>query len=198
MKLGLTGTIGSGKSTVARLLGEQGFTMIDTDRLARLQLEQNEVQRELQIRYGETVFHTDGTVDRGKLAHIVFGDRGELSWLEELLHPRIRQEWIRQTEAEPDTDWIVEVPLLFEKKLESYFDFTICVECQNSIRWNRLREKSLSDADIERRENSQFPPTEKERRADFVISNSGTLSLLKTQINQLQHHLKVHQLNNKK
>jgi len=190
MKIGLTGTIGSGKSTVMQALESHGWKTIDTDRLAREQLDHGKVKMMVQSRFGKGVLQNNGAIDRRALASRVFSDTSELRWLEDLLHPLIREQWTRLVKEEPDSPWVVEVPLLFEKKLESHFDLTLCIHCQKSIRWKRLRQKGLSDSDILRREACQISSGDKESRADYVLTNSGTISLLNEQIIELISRLR--------
>src|SRR5262245_80789 len=130
MIAGITGGLGCGKSTVARALETRGFRRLDSDQIVREQvLTDVGVIKALQRRYGEPVVRTDGRVDRPALAQRVFSDDAERVWLEELTHPVVFAVWRRAFAEEPGARWAVEVPLLFEKGLENWFDFTVCVAC---------------------------------------------------------------------
>ncbi|MFP4166081.1 MAG: dephospho-CoA kinase [Opitutales bacterium] len=183
MKIGLTGGIGCGKSTVVRFFEAAGWRAIDSDAIVRRLLTENmEVREALRERWGDAVFLTEGMVDRTALAERVFSDDNELDWLEQLLHPLVREAWTSEVEARPEADWLVEIPLLFEKKLENYFDLVVCVSSPLEIAAKRLTEKGYTEARIERRRRRQMALEEKVRRADIVLTNAGSLEFLKQQI----------------
>jgi len=128
VRIGLTGGIGCGKSTVVKLFAEAGWRTIQTDAIVRELLAHNKaVHTALRRRWGSDVFLSDGSVDRKAIAHRVFADESELRWLESLLHPLVRESWEQAVRKEPEADWLVEIPLLFEKRLETHFDLTVCV-----------------------------------------------------------------------
>ena len=127
-----------------------------------------------------------GKVDRERLAGIVFNDSEELRWLENLLHPLVRNHWETRVRAAPETFWVVEIPLLFEKKLEKLFDFTVCVSASQSLQLARLREKGLTVDQARLRIDRQLPLDEKLSRADFVLSNNGSVEFLREQVSILK------------
>ena len=186
MRVGLTGGIGCGKSTVVQLFAEAGWRTLESDRIvAELLAGDLEVRAELQNRFRSAVFDTDGGVDRKALAAKVFADEDELRWLETLLHPRVRGVWADAIQTEPKAQWLVEIPLLFEKRLESLFDLTVCVSCPHAVSRCRMVDRGYSGEQFDERRLRQMPLDEKVRRADHVILNAGSLDFLKRQTTQL-------------
>ena len=145
----------------------------------------------LRERWGESVFGADGAIDRGAVAARVFEDGAELAWLESVLHPRVREGWKSALAASPMAEWLVEIPLLFEKKLESEFDYTVCVFCPRAEVARRMRGRGFSDEEIERRRCRQLPLSEKIEHADFVVSNAGTFEFLQHQCVRLIERLRA-------
>jgi len=185
MKVGLSGGIGCGKSTVLGFFREAGWRTVDSDAVVRELLATDaEVQARLRSRWGGAVF-ADGAVDRGALAKRVFGHEGDLKWLEELLHPLVRESWLASIDQAPDSNWLVEIPLLFEKRLEIHFDLTVCVSSPPDVVADRMVVRAYSEAQIEQRRKQQMPLEEKIERADFLISNAGSLEFLKQQTTRL-------------
>ena len=186
MKIGLTGGIGCGKSTVVQLFAEAGWRTIETDEVVRECLAGDAVvHAALHERWGVAVFDADGAVDRKAVAARVFTDADELAWLEALLHPLVRRAWESAIEQAPEANWLVEVPLLFEKRLETEFDLIVCVTSPPEIVESRMVHRGYSGDEIEQRRHRQMPLEEKARRADCVISNAGSLEFLKQQTKRL-------------
>ena len=186
MRVGLTGGIGCGKSTVVRFFSEAGWRTIESDEVVRELLERDpQVHTALRERWGESVFASGGEVDRKVIAGRVFSDEAELRWLEGLLHPLVRESWQAQVTADPDANWLVEIPLLFEKRLETEFDLTVCVSCSEAVIKCRMVNRGYSGDEVEQRRQRQMPLEEKIVRAHHVISNNGSLDFLKLQTTQL-------------
>ena len=186
MKLGLTGGIGCGKSTAGGYFEERGFRRVDCDRIVRDLLEgDTDVHTALRERFGAQVLLSEGGVDRAALAAVVFHDTEALQWLEKLLHPRVSEVWQGLLADGPETDWCVEIPLLFEKKLEKHFDFTVCLASSEAIQLDRLAAKGLSREQAKARIQRQLPLEQKITRADFVLLNDGTQDFLRQQVFQL-------------
>ncbi|MEY4941226.1 MAG: hypothetical protein RIQ93_2961, partial [Verrucomicrobiota bacterium] len=142
MIAGITGGLGCGKSTVAGLLERRGFRRLDSDVIVREHvLTSSSVIAALRIRYGGSVVGDSGVVNRAELAARVFVDDAELAWLEALIHPPVFAFWRGAFAAEPSASWAVEVPLLFEKALENWFDFTVCVACAPTLQLARLEQR---------------------------------------------------------
>jgi dephospho-CoA kinase len=124
-------------------------------------------------------------IDRRKVAEIVFADPKELEWVEGLLHPRVRARWQAALAAEAPRDWVVEIPLLFEKNLASEFDFTLCLWASPALQAARLAARGFSPVEIAARQARQWPLQEKIARADRVALNDGSLEFLRRQIIRL-------------
>jgi len=190
MQIGITGGIGCGKSTAARLFEAHGFRRIDADeQVKQVLLLRPEVIAAIGTRFGPGALNRAGQVDRAGLASIVFNDEGALQWLEELLHPLLFTEWRRLLTEESHDRWIFEVPLLFEKRLENWFDFTVCVATTSTFQLTRLAERGMSRALAEQRISKQLPLAQKIEFADFVLSNDGSLSFLQAQVERLVEQL---------
>lgn len=186
MKVGLTGGIGCGKSTVVRFFAEAGWRTIESDALVRdLIANDVSVHRALRERWGDEVFLAEGGGDRKAIAAKVFADEAELHWLESLLHPLVRDAWAKAFKAEPDANWLVEIPLLFEKRLETEFDLIVCVISPPDVVEARMVSRGYTGAEVAQRRLRQMPLEEKAKRADHVLTNAGSLEFLKRQTNRL-------------
>ena len=163
-----------------------GWQTLQTDAVVRrLLAEDGGIRETLAGRWGAEVLAEDGGVDRKAVGRIVFASEGELDWLEGVLHPRVREVWEAFLREAPGGRRLVEIPLLFEKKLETAFDFTVCVGSSREVADRRLRDRGFASQDIGRRRRRQLPLDEKVRRSDFVISNSGSLEFLQQQCTRL-------------
>jgi dephospho-CoA kinase len=188
--VGLTGGIGAGKSETLAVFERLGVPTLSTDRVAHDLLDDEEVTAALVERWGAEVA-PDGSVDRDRVGEIVFHDRDELAWLEGITHPRVGAhvlEW-RQGLGRDVEIAVVEVPLLFEAAMEDAFDATVAVVADDAIRDQRLRERG--QAGLEGREERQLDQAEKERRADHVIRNDGSLEELEREVNELIGQLRT-------
>ena len=186
MILGLTGGIGCGKSAAAQKFVALGFHLVDSDALIRNRVLQDPaVTREICARYGDAILMTDSRVDRSVLAARVFGDDRERVWLEALTHPILFGIWREELALASVRRWVFEVPLLFEQRLENWFDFTVCVACSFDQQIVRLEQRGLSRGLAEKRIAKQLPLARKVELADKVLWNDGTLSFLHAQIDTL-------------
>jgi dephospho-CoA kinase len=186
MNLGITGGLGCGKSTAAKLFEKKGFRRLDADALVRERvLTSPEVCEAIRAHFGQCVFAADGVVNRKVLAARVFADEGELRWLEGLVHPRVFGLWQAALAADPAAYWAVEIPLLFERNLENWFDFTVCVACDPDQQILRLEQRGLNRALAGQRISKQLPLARKIELADFVLWNSGSAEFLEAQIDRL-------------
>ncbi len=159
---------------------------MDSDALIREQvLVMPAVKEQLGRKFGAGLFAADGSVDRAQLAQRVFADEAALRWLEELTHPLLFELWRQAFAAAPATAWAVEVPLLFEKNLENWFDFTVCVACSPAQQLARLEQRGLPHALAEQRISKQLPLARKIELADFVLWNEGTAQFLQDQVDHL-------------
>jgi dephospho-CoA kinase len=192
MILGITGGMGCGKSTVATGLESHGFRRLDSDAVVRERiLTEPAVREALRARFGSDVLSPDGGVNRARLGARVFANQDDLRWLEELTHPRLFALWRTAFAGEPGTDWAVEVPLLFEKELENWFDFIVCVACAPGQQLARLEQRGLTRALAGQRISQQLPLAHKIESADFVLWNDGSAGFLQDQIDRLVESLPV-------
>jgi len=184
LRLGLTGGMGCGKSTAAGIFRELGFSVVESDALVRELWEADaSVKKAALDRWGNRLLTSDGNgIDRRKVAEIVFADVQELDWLEGLLHPLVRNRWQALLAANPQKDWVVEIPLLFEKNLASEFDFTLCIASSPAQQAARLAARGLSPVEITARQSRQWPLPQKIERADWVALNDGSLNFLRQEI----------------
>lgn len=180
--VGLTGGIACGKSTALGILRKLGWKIISTDEIVA-DLLQNDysLKKAIQNKWGLFVFEND-EIDKKKIAEIIFNDQGAKTWLENLLHPLVRENWKRQVANSEEKNVAVEIPLLFEKKLEHLFQITICVQCQKKTQLRRLFDRGLTKAQSNARIDSQMSLTEKIHLADIVLLGDHSLLFLKQQI----------------
>ncbi|MCS5630455.1 MAG: dephospho-CoA kinase [Pirellulaceae bacterium] len=180
--VGLSGGIGSGKSYVAGLLKDFGAQVFDADRAGHDVLCDGEIKKLLRQRWGNQIFGANGEVDRQEVAGIVFGcDENavtELRFLQSISHPLIQHaldKFIKKFQAAEDSVLIVvDAALLFEAEWYQCCDQVIFVDCSESVRWQRCRERGWSDEEIIQRQASQLELQEKRRRSDRILDNSGT------------------------
>lgn len=176
--LGLAGGIGSGKSTVARLMGTLGGYVIDADAIAREALQRPEVRRELVEWWGAEVLDAEGRVDRKRLADRVFHDPPQRQRLEGLIHPLVQRERVERVaaaRADPSVRFIVlDVPLLFEVGLDKECDRIVFVNADRQTRLERVRRtRGWDERELERREKNQWPMDRKRAASHDIIVNNG-------------------------
>jgi len=192
MVIGLTGGIACGKSTALTIFEELRFRVIDCDRVVGNLLDHEaEVRQALVKHFGAKALDAANGVDRGLLAGIVFSNKEELEWLEKLLHPRVHEICQREVAGDPDSTWVVEVPLLFEKNLEKFYDLTVCVYAQEEIQLERLAARGLSATQACLRIANQLPLFQKIKQADIVLFNQGPVDFLRKQIHLLRKNLNI-------
>lgn len=168
----MTGGIGAGKSEALKSFARHGAATSSSDEIVHgLLREDGEVHEALRERWGEHVLGANGA-DRAAIAEIVFADPDELTWLEELLHPKVVREYLAWREEQDAPVAVTEVPLLYETGGEDRFDYVVVVTAPPDVRAERSRVRA--DA----RESRLIPDEEKVRRADFAYVNDGTLAEL--------------------
>ena len=187
--LGLTGGIGMGKSTAAEFLRTRGAQIVDTDELARQLVQPGQpALTEIQTEFGKKVIAPDGQLRREELAEIIFADAAARKKLETILHPRIRERWLAQTEIwrrENRALAIVVIPLLFETRAESHFNKIICVACSAATQHERLLARGWTPEQIKQRLAAQWPVEQKISRADFVVWTDGALDVHAQQLERI-------------
>ena len=188
LRVGLTGGIGSGKSTVCRLLAERGAVVIDSDVLAREVVAAGTPGlAEVVVAFGPDVVTADGDLDRAAMAARVFADPDARSRLERIVHPRVRARAAEQ-EAQAGADAIVvhDIPLLVETGQADAFDVVVVVDAPSEAQFDRLTgERGMSDDEARARIEAQAEPGERRAVADVVIANDGTLDDLRTAADRL-------------
>jgi dephospho-CoA kinase len=190
MIVGLTGNIAAGKSTVANFFEELGAYVIDWDELAREVVRpHSKAWKEISEHFGKRVLNADLTIDRQKLADIVFSNKRELAKLNQIVHPPVFQMDERATNEiknrDPDALIIKEIPLLFEVTRSIFVDKVIVVSANEATQLRRLEEKGANRRDAQKRIKSQLPLEEKIKSADFVIDNDGLLEETKRQVEDI-------------
>ena len=183
--IGLTGGIGSGKSTVGRLLAQRGAVVVDADELARDAVEPGRPAHQAVVaRFGTGALRPDGHVDRPALARVVFSDAAARADLEAIIHPAVWASIAERAAAEAGSDGVVvaEVPLLVETGSDR-FDRVVVVDCAEEVAVRRLVEqRGVNEEDAWRRVATQAGRTERLARAEFVVHNDGTLEDLGAEV----------------
>jgi dephospho-CoA kinase len=191
--VGLTGGIGSGKSTVARLLEKRGAVVFDADLLAREAVAPGTPGHAAVIeRFGADVLAPGGELDREALASIVFADPSARRDLEQIVHPEVRRLFAEGSEGYRDTDRVVvfSAPLLVESGMHTAFEILVVVSATVATQIERLmRQRGMSEASIRARIDAQAPLEDKAAVADFIVDNEGTLDELESQVERLWNDL---------
>lgn len=190
LRLGLTGGIASGKSAVAAMLRELGFSVLDADSLAHRLIERGQPAYEEVLReFGSAIINGQGRVDRAKLGAVVFADRARLDRLNAIVHPRVAEvvqrqfdEW--QREGTRDAAF-VEAALLIESGIRQRLDGLVVAWCRPEQQIERLAARGLSEDEARRRIAAQMPVEEKLRHATEKIDCSGTLEQTRQQVESL-------------
>ena len=183
--IGLVGGIGSGKSTVANILASLGCLVVNSDDLAKLAMNDPDVQQQLREWWGEQVFTEDGSVNRSAIAHIVFSDKSERAQLEGLIHPWVEQRR-RELFSSPPAGTlalVIDAPLLLEAGLVDECDAILFVDSSKASRLERVQvNRGWDAAELARREEAQFSLDFKRQHADDTVSNDGCYETLHEQV----------------
>jgi dephospho-CoA kinase len=178
----LTGGIGSGKSQVARLFAEWGAEVVDADELARVVVEPGSLGlAKTAEAFGSEVLNANGTLNRSKLASVIFSDEVKRKRLEEILHPLIRQTWLSRLEtfkaSSPAAIIVYTLPLFFESTFEyPEIDCVVHVSAPEELRVKRVTARDgCSDESVRARMRAQLSDEEKNSRSDFIIANDGSM-----------------------
>lgn len=189
MLIGITGTIGSGKSIVARMLGDLlSAPVFSSDEICRRLMEKGEAGYNKMIEiWGDRYLTDSGEVNRPLLRMAVFADQKVRTALEDILHPLVRLDLLKAKDAGGSrTLQLAEVPLLFECGWQSDFDYIVCVTADTAIAKQRVVERdSVSPAEVEKISRVQLDGVLKAERSDWVIDNSGSLEETRLQVTQL-------------
>jgi len=195
--VGLTGGIGTGKSTVARMIAALGAVVVDADAIVhRLQSPGSPVLAEIAAAFGAEVLDSRGALDRARLAELVFRDPAARQRLNDLIHPKVGIEMMRETAAARRAAAplvVLDIPLLFEGRRSGRgqaaklpFDATVLAYCPEALQIERtVARDGCTRAEVERRMAAQLPIEEKRALADFVIDNSGSPAETERQVREL-------------
>jgi dephospho-CoA kinase len=191
LKVGLTGNIATGKSTVAKLLSEfENVYVLDADKVVHRLLERKDIKEKLLQKFGRGILNRDGSVNRREIAKKVFKNGKLLRWLENLLHPEVYKEFDRFC-SDKEGICVLEAALIFEKGNQKRFDKTILVYAPKEVAKKRAKlRRRLDEEQFELRWSKQLDIEQKRKLADFVIDNSGSLEETKKQVERVVKELK--------
>jgi dephospho-CoA kinase len=192
LHVGLTGGIGAGKSTVARLLAGHGAIVLDADLAARAVVEPGtEGLAEVVEAFGPGILRADGSLDRAGLAAVVFADEERRKRLNVIVHPRVREWMAERAAAAPAGSVVVQdIPLLVEGGLAPLFDFVVVVDAADETRIARLvRDRGMTEAEARARIAAQAPRAQRNAAADRLIDNSGSTEDLVNSVAELWREL---------
>ncbi len=190
LRVAVTGVFGSGKTTVSSFFMQEGIPVISCDAIVHQLLARKKTAEKIKSAFGES-FIKNGSVDRKKLAELVFSDVEKRMALEKLLHPAVFRE-IKKNILDYEKKGgiiVVEIPLLFETKSENLFNKIVVVASSPEKIKQRLKEK-FQEEEIEIRWRNQIPLIQKEKKADYIIDNSGSEERTRRQVKQLIKELK--------
>ncbi len=188
--IGLTGGIGTGKSTVSAYLAQKGCKIIDADLISHQMTEAGSpCLAEIRDAFGEEVFLRDGNLDRKKVGRLVFADAEKKETLEQIITRRVIEKTLRilqDCRAQQEDLVVLDAPLLFECGMQRYTDETWLVVCRTETRLRRIAARDgLAEEDIQKRIANQMSTEQKEKLADYIIDNSRDLAWLYAQIDTL-------------
>ncbi len=200
LRLGLTGGVACGKSTVAKMFAALGAEVIDADKIVHELYRAGEpVYQELVKRFGRQILRPDGAIDRARLAALAF-DGGRAAELNSIVHPAVirrQQEWVEQMETrQPHSVAVVEAALILEAGAKGRFNKIVVVTCTPEQKITRYAQRAgiseaAARAEVERRSQAQMTDSEKTALADYVIDNSGPLETTRAQAEKIFSELKV-------
>ena len=188
--IGLTGSSGSGKSTVASLLSDKQFHIIDCDTVARAVLRPDTTcLSDIFHTFGQNVKNEDGSLNRAALADIVFRDKKKLEQLNGIMYPQITADIKKQLEElsqQGNRFVVLDAPTLFESGADQLCDITVSVLSEDVLRLQRIMKRdNISIEQAKNRLSSQYPNSFYRERSDYTVENSGSMEYLKRQIDQL-------------
>ncbi|MDD3237591.1 MAG: dephospho-CoA kinase [Candidatus Gastranaerophilales bacterium] len=194
LKIGITGNIASGKSSVEKILLQQGYSVMDTDKTShKLMSHDNDTMMEItELFAGQDIYTSQGSLSREKIGKIVFNDSDKLEGLEAIIHPKIKKQMDNYFDSQSEKDFaFVSIPQLFETGFNTMFDYVVLIVADYNTRLQRLiARNSFSEDYARKRLESQISQEDKILASDFVIDNNGDLAKLEQQVNKLLQELK--------
>ncbi|MEK4386839.1 dephospho-CoA kinase [Solibacillus sp. FSL W7-1464] len=196
MIIGLTGSIASGKSTVAKMIESYGLPIVDADVVARKVVEPGTpTLKKIAEAFGPEVIAQDGSMDRAKVGSMIFHNEEMRKTLNGIIHPAIREEMLRQRDefiSFGEKNIFMDIPLLFESKLEHFVEKIIVVSVNKEVQLKRLMERNgFTEEEANARIATQIPVKEKEKLADAVIHNNCTLEDTAIQLQNILYEWNV-------
>lgn len=191
--VGLTGGLGAGKTTVARMLGDRGAVVIDADELARRALEPGtRAYQQVCDLFGDEVVGPSGALDRSAIAERVFADEDLRRALESITHPEVFRLLAQEVETLRGTDSLVvfDVPLLIESGFHQVVDVVVVVTAPEALQVDRVRARGMTEEDARARLRAQADPADREAAADLIIENAGTLEDLERRVDEVWAELR--------
>ena len=194
VKLGITGGVGSGKSMVCDYLKDKGMTVVSTDELARKAVMPGSLAYDKIVSYfGKEILSPDGTLNRKALRGIITRDKVKKEALERFVHPEVFVEMEKEFEASKkrrDPVIAVEVPLLFEAGMETFFDFVVTVTVKSDVKTKRLMSRDqITREEAEALMGIQMPEEQKLEKSNFVIDNNGSPEETRIRVDQFYEDL---------
>ncbi|WP_348936167.1 dephospho-CoA kinase [Bacillus sp. BS1807G30] len=188
--IGLTGGIASGKSTVSQMIKEKGIRVVDADIIAKEAVSKGSAAlHQIVQTFGEEVLLPNGELNRQQLGTIIFSDEEKRKQLNAIVHPEVRKEMLKQRDegvSNNETFVVLDIPLLFESKLEGLVDRIIVVYTTPELQLSRLMNRNdLSEEEALNRIHSQQPLEEKCQKADRVIENTKDLAFMRKQLENI-------------
>lgn len=182
--IGITGSLGTGKSLVGSILKKLGVYVIDTDEIVRNILSyKNKITREIINEFGIITSNSNDSINKKYLSDIVFSNKIKLKKLESIIHPEVQKKLIHLFKLNKNKKIIaVLIPLLFECNMQKFYDESWCVVCNKKIQLKRLKARSYLLKNALARINAQLPQSRKAKMADFIINNSGSSLTTKKQV----------------
>lgn len=192
--LGLTGGIGSGKSAVSAMFEELGIQVVDADIVAREVVEPGSVGlTKITAHFGDEILTSNGTLDRAKLRAIIFADESQKQWLNNLLHPLIRESMLSQLKQATSNYVILVAPLLFENGLEKYCNHTLLIDVPVDVQITRTTARDNVSVELAKQIiASQMSRADKQQKAGDILDNNRPLEEVKTDVQKLHEKYLTH------